>query len=72
MKPHTLSKTEETLLARISKSDGGVEEMYDSLTTSDIKFADAIDSNGKKHPIKTQSEVFVNLKSRDRSIRKTS
>lgn len=71
-KPHTLSNVEEKLLAKLSKADGGVEEMYDSLITSDIKFEDATNSKGKKIPIKTQSEIFVNLKSSDRMLRKTS
>ena len=71
-KPHTLSKQEETLLAKLSKADGGVDEMYDSLITGDIKFKDATNSKKQKVKLNTTTDVFINLKSSDRILRKTS
>ncbi|MGL4951686.1 MAG: oligoendopeptidase F [Mycoplasma sp.] len=69
--PHLLSPIEEQLLAKLSKADGGVESIFDTLTTSDIKYKDAVDASGKKHKIKTMSDVFVLLKSKDRTLRES-
>ncbi|MGL4948341.1 MAG: oligoendopeptidase F [Mycoplasma sp.] len=69
--PHILSPIEEKLLAKLSNAEGGVDEMYETLTTSDIKYEDAIDSKNKKHPITTMSDAFVLLKSKDRDLRKS-
>lgn len=71
-KKYQLSKIEEKLISRISKSSGGVSEIYHTLIDSDIKFDDAIDTKGKKHKIYNQSDVIINSKSRDRELRKTS
>ncbi|MGL4951037.1 MAG: oligoendopeptidase F [Mycoplasma sp.] len=69
--PHILSTVEEQLLSKLSRADGGVDSIFDTLTTSDIKYQDAIDSKNKAHPLPTMSDVFVLLKSKDRTLRKS-
>lgn len=71
-KPHTLDETSEKLLAKLSKCDGGVNEMYDSIIDAEIKYDDAIDSKNKKHKIENMSQIFINLKSSDRKLRESS
>ncbi len=70
--PHILDEASEKLLATLSKCDGGIGEMYSTLTDAEIKYDDAIDSKGKKHKIDNMSQVFINLKAADRTLRKTS
>ena len=71
-KSHNLSDESENLLSKLSIADGGVEEMYSTLIDSEIKFDDAIDKNNKKHKIEKHSDVMINLKSLDRTLRKNS
>ena len=71
-KKHNLSNESETLLSRLSIADGGVNEIYSTLIDSEIKFDDAIDENKKIHKIEKQSDAIINLKSRDRELRRTS
>lgn len=71
-KPHLLSDEQEKMLAQLSRYNGGFEDIYSSLTDNDLKFEDAINSNGEKVEIKTQSDIFKNLKSMDRKLRETS
>lgn len=71
-KPHTLDDKSEKLLATLSKCDGGVGEMYDTILDSEIKYDDVIDKDKKIHKITNMSQVFINLKSMDRDLRKTS
>lgn len=71
-KPHLLSDDQEKMLAQLSRYNGGFEDIYSSLTDNDLKFDDATDSNGQKIKIKTQSDIFKNLKSMDRKLRETS
>ena len=69
-KPHTLLDIEEKLISKISKSAGGVDELYNSLINGDIKFQDVVNSKNKTIKLKTQADVFKNLKSPDRVLRK--
>jgi len=69
-KPHTLLDIEEKLISKISKSAGGVDELYNSLINGDIKFQDVLNKNNKRIKLKTQSDVFKNLKSPDRILRR--
>ena len=69
-KPHTLLDVEEKLISKISKSAGGVDELYNSLINGDIKFQDVVNSKNKVIKLKTQADVFKNLKSPDRLLRK--
>lgn len=70
-KPHTLPIAEEKILAELSKADGGVDEMYETLLASDIKFVAATDTKNKSHPIQTMSDAFIYMKSSDRNLRKS-
>lgn len=69
-KPHILSKVEEKLLAELSHADGGVSEIYEALITSDIQYQPALDSHQQVHEIKTLTDAFLLLKSRDGVLRK--
>ena len=69
-KPHTLLDIEEKLISKINKSAGGVDELYNSLINGDIKFQDVVNSKNKTIKLKTQADVFKNLKSPDRVLRK--
>lgn len=70
-KPHILSESEEKIISKISNCTSGVDEMYNSLIDSDIKFSDAKDKNNKLHKINTISDVTINLKNKDRDLRKS-
>jgi len=70
--PHVLSKDNELLLSQISIYNGGVDDIYSSLTDSDLTFNDAKDSKGNIVKITTQADVFKNLRSQDEELRKTS
>lgn len=72
VKPHLLSKDNELLLTTVSRSNGGFEDIFSSLTDNDLKFQDATDKDGNKIPLVTQADVFKNLKSKDRELRRTS
>lgn len=70
-KKHLLSDVEEKLLSKVSITNGGVDSAFSTLTDNDIKFKDAINSNGKNVSIKTVADVSKLLKSNDRSLRKS-
>ncbi len=70
-KPHTLSEKEEKLISQLSRYNGGFEEVFSSLTDSDISFEDAKTKNGEVVKLPTMAEVFKLLKSHDRELRKT-
>ena len=71
-KKHILEKNVEKALSSISINNSSVDDIFTTLTDNDLPFDDAIDSKGKKHKLKTASDVFINLKSTDRKLRKTS
>ncbi|WEK83163.1 MAG: oligoendopeptidase F [Mycoplasma sp.] len=68
--PHTLSPEVEKALDKASNADGGVYQAFVTLTDSDLKFKDALDSKKKAHPIKTATDAFIYLKNKDRTLRK--
>jgi oligoendopeptidase F len=70
-KPHILSAKEEELLSKIDIYTDGFETIFNTLTDSEIKFNDAKDLHNKSIPLKTISDVMVNIKSKDRNLRKT-
>ncbi len=70
-KPHTLSEKEEKLISQLSRYNGGFEEIFSSLTDSDISYEDAKTKNGEAVKLTTMAEVFKQLKSHDREVRKT-
>lgn len=67
-KPHTLEKDKEELLAQVSELGQGASQTYGMLLNADLKFEDAIDSNGKKHPLTNGSYISL-LMSKDRTLR---
>lgn len=71
-KDHLLSDSEEKIMAQLNRYSSGFEDIYSVLTDNDLTFEDALDSNGNKIEIKTQSDIFKNLKSTDRKLRETS
>jgi len=71
-KKHILDAKSEKILAKVSVDSGSVGDVFTTLTDSDLKYADAIDKNGKHHPIKTHADVVKYLKNtKDRALRKS-
>ncbi len=70
-KKHILSDIEEKLLSKVSITNGAADSTFSTLTDNDIKFNDAINSKGKKIPIKTVADVSKLLKSNDRAVRRS-
>ena len=69
-KAHTLSAAEEKLLAAAGEMSQAPDTIYGSLTDADMKFPDAVDADGNKHPL-TQG-TFVSLEeSGDRVLRRS-
>ena len=70
MKEHTLSAAEEKLLAAAAEITGAPSNIYSMFANADIKFADAVDSQGKTYPVR--QGTFVSLEeSPDRVLRKS-
>lgn len=69
-KAHTLSASEEKLLAAAGEMAQMPDTIYGALADADITFRDAVDGQGKPHPL-TQG-TFVQLEeSQDRVLRKS-
>lgn len=66
-----MKEDEERLLSKLSITNGSVEEVFETLTRSEIKFADAVTKSGRKIPIKTMADVAPLLQSKDRILRKS-
>lgn len=69
-KPYLLSKNLEVLISKLSLAGPDVEEIYQTLVTSDIKFKPALDSKNKFHQIYSETLIPKILKSKDRVLRK--
>lgn len=67
-KPHTLSKSEEKLLATMSECIGGDSDVFDMLDSVDIKFDDVENSAGEKLPL-NNSNYSVYMQGDDRKLR---
>ncbi|WP_033160011.1 oligoendopeptidase F [Mycoplasmoides alvi] len=68
---HILTNEEEQVLSKLSILNHASEDIFDTLTRSEIQFEDAISSKGKHYKIKTLSDVAPLLKSSDRKLRKS-
>ena len=69
-KAHTLSAAEEKLLAAAGEVSGAASNIYGMFANADIKFKDAVDSEGNTHPVR--QGTFVSLEeSADRALRKS-
>ncbi len=64
-----LSEKEEKLLAGVGSFAGGFSQVFDSLDSSDLKFAPALDSKGKAHEV-THSSYAMLMENKDRVLRK--
>jgi len=69
-KDHTLSAAEEKLLAAAGEMSQTPDTVYGSFAYADVKFQDAVDSRGERHPV-TQG-TFISLEeSPDRALRQS-
>jgi len=69
-KAHTLSPTEEKLLAAAGEMANAPDTIFGSFAYADLTFADAVDSQGQKHPV--SQGTFVPLEeSSDRELRRS-
>ena len=69
-KPHTLSAQEEKLLAAAGEMAQLPDTAYSALADADLKFADAVDSQGNTHPLSQGTFVLLE-ESTDRVLRKS-
>ena len=69
MKEHTLSPAEEKLLAAAGEMAQAPQSIYSMLTNADMKFPDALDSQGKAYPV-SQGTFVLCQESADRVLRK--
>ncbi len=70
-KKHVLDKKSELLMTKVAPATSGIGDVFTTLTDSDLKFADAIDKNGKAHKILTITDAIKLLKEpKDRVLRK--
>ena len=69
-KAHTLSEAEEKLLAAAGEMSQTPDNIYGAFADADITFSDAVDGEGKRHPL--NQGTFVRLEeSADRVLRKS-
>ena len=66
---HILSPAEEKLLAAAGEAAEGPEAIGSALRNADLRFADAVDSEGKAHPL-TAGSFGPLMESSDRALRK--
>ena len=69
-KEHILSPAEEKLLAAAGEMSGAPSDIYGNFADADIKFPDAVDAEGKTHPL-TQGTFVPYESSDDRVLRKS-
>lgn len=69
LSPHVLSKKEEELLANSSLATASSANIFRTLTSADMSFQDALDSNDKPHPV-SEGSYLLNMTSPDRELRK--
>ena len=69
-KEHVLSPAEEKLLAAAGEMAQAPDSIYGSFADADITFPDAIDSEGRKHPL-SQGTFVMCEESPDRILRKS-
>ncbi len=70
MKEHVLSPAEEKLLAAAGEMAQAPDSIYGNFADADITFPDAVDSEGKVHPL-TQGTFIACEESTDRVLRKS-
>ena len=70
MKAHTLSASEEKLLAAAGEMANAPNSIYGMFADADIKFQAAVDAEGKEHPL-SQGTFIACEESSDRVLRKS-
>ena len=68
-KAHTLSAAEEKLLAAAGEMSGAPSDIYGMFADADMTFPDAVDAEGKTHPV-SQGTFVLCEESTDRVLRK--
>ena len=66
--PHVLGPAEEALLAAAQDLAGQPENTFSMLNDADMRFEDAVDSDGEAHPV-THGSYIPLLMSQDRTLR---
>lgn len=69
LRPHTLPREQEELLAIASKAFAAPPKAFSALNNADLKFADVKDSGGTAHPL-SHGLYQLYLRSTDRQLRK--
>ena len=69
-KSHVLSDAEERLIALTGDMSGVPEQVFSMFSDADLKFPDAIDSEGKAHQL-THGSYIPLMQSADRALRKS-
>lgn len=69
LKEHTLSESEEAILAASGMATTATHKAFSAINDADFIFADVEDSQGKKHPL-SQGSLQIFLKDSDRALRK--
>ena len=67
---HVLSAAEEKLLAATGEMAQAPDNIYGMLTDADMRFPDAVDAEGRKHPL-SQGTFATCQESSDRTLRKS-
>ena len=70
LKDHVLSPAEEKLLALASETSNSPSEIFGMFANADLKFPNAVDSEGNEHPVTAGSFVMLQ-NSPDRVLRKS-
>jgi oligoendopeptidase F len=68
---HVRSAEVEAILGMLAEPFGGVSNTSSLLTDSEMKFRDAVDSQGTAHPV-TQGTIETHKRSADRALRRSS
>lgn len=69
-KAHTLSAAEEKLLAATGEISDTASNVFDMFNDADLTFVDAVDAEGKKHPVSHATYIQC-VESSDRVLRKS-
>ena len=69
LRDHVLSPAEEKLLAAMGEIAQAPDDIYGMFANADLKFADALDSEGNAHPV-TQGTFVATQENPDRVLRK--
>ena len=69
-KEHVLSDKEEALLAAAGEMVAAPDDVFSMLNDADLKFPDAVDKDGNKHPV-THGTYIPLMQSYDRTLRKS-